>query len=92
MEQIMKRRHPNSLPSLIMTAAAVPDEGSTTKTPYIMVLESKVKKLEVELSIKDQDEEKMLRSVEQKYLNIKVGMALCVFATLRKPGDFLFLL
>ncbi|KAK3091654.1 hypothetical protein FSP39_021588 [Pinctada imbricata] len=72
MEQIMKRRHPNSLPSLMMTAAVVPDEGSTTKTPYIIVLENKVKKLEVELASKDQDEEKMLRSVEQKYLSVKI--------------------
>ncbi|XP_060069666.1 centrosomal protein of 162 kDa-like [Ylistrum balloti] len=72
MEGIIRRRHPNSLPALIMTAAVAPDDQPATKTPTMGVLESRVKKLELELEGKDIEAEKMLRSVEQKYLNIKV--------------------
>ncbi|XP_033740453.1 centrosomal protein of 162 kDa-like isoform X2 [Pecten maximus] len=72
MEGIIRRRHPNSLPALIMTAAVAPDDQPVSKTPTMSVLENRVKKLELELEGKDIESEKMLRSVEQKYLNIKV--------------------
>ncbi|XP_021349232.1 centrosomal protein of 162 kDa-like isoform X2 [Mizuhopecten yessoensis] len=72
MEGIIRRRHPNSLPALIMTAAVAPDEHQpATKTPTMGVLENRIKKLELELEGKDTEAEKMLRSVEQKYLSIK---------------------
>ncbi|XP_069138215.1 centrosomal protein of 162 kDa-like isoform X2 [Argopecten irradians] len=72
MESIIRRRHPNSLPAMIMTAAVAPEEKPVSKTPTMSVLENRVKKLELELEGKDIESEKMLRSVEQKYLNIKV--------------------
>lgn len=70
MEAIMKRRHPNSLPSLMMTAAVIP--GEQEKSPLVTVLEGRVRKLEQELESKEKEEDKMLRAVEQKYNNIKV--------------------
>lgn len=70
MEAIMKRRHPNSLPSLMMTAAVIP--GEQEKSPLVTVLEGRVRKLEQELESKEKEEDKMLRAVEQKYNNIKL--------------------
>jgi DNA-binding protein H-NS len=70
MEQIMKRRHPNSLPSLMMTAAVIPEEHA--QSPIVTVLEGRVRKLEQELESRQKEEDKMLRAVEQKYNNIKV--------------------
>lgn len=73
MEQIIRRRHPNSLPALIMTAAiAADDKTSLERTPTMIVLENQLKKLEAELETKDDESEKMLRSVEQKYNTLKV--------------------
>lgn len=74
MEGVIRRRHPNSLPALIMTAAVAPDEQSKNKTPTMIVLENRVKKLEAELENKDTDSEKMLRAMEQKYHNVKVKL------------------
>ena len=70
MEQILRRRHPNSLPSLMMTAAVIPEEQE--KSPLVTVLEGRVRKLEQEIEERDREEDKMLRAVEQKYNNIKV--------------------
>ncbi|XP_056015434.1 centrosomal protein of 162 kDa-like isoform X3 [Ostrea edulis] len=70
MEQIMKRRHPNSLPSLMMTAAVIPEEHA--QSPLVTVLEGRVRKLEQELESRQKEEDKMLRAVEQKYNNIKL--------------------
>jgi protein QN1 len=73
MEQIIRRRHPNSLPAMIMTAAiAADDKSSLERTPTMIVLENQLKKLEAELETKDDESEKMLRSVEQKYNTLKV--------------------
>ncbi|KAJ8315560.1 hypothetical protein KUTeg_007710 [Tegillarca granosa] len=71
MEQIIRRRHPNSLPALMMTAAVAPDDTGVGKTPTVVVLENRLKKLEMELESKDQEADKMIRAVEQKYNNIK---------------------
>lgn len=84
MEGIIRRRHPNSLPALIMTAAITPDDQTKTeKTPTAVVLENRVKKLEAELESKDSESDRMLRAVEQKYHNVKVGCRLnshrCIF-------------
>ena len=70
MEQILRRRHPNSLPSLMMTAAVIPEEQE--KSPLVTVLEGRVRKLEQEIEERDREDDKMLRAVEQKYNNIKV--------------------
>jgi hypothetical protein len=45
MEQIIRRRHPNSLPAMIMTAAiAADDKSSLERTPTMIVLENQLKK------------------------------------------------
>lgn len=77
MEAILKRRNPNSLPSLMIAAAAAPDSNSATnnRTAYSEVLEGRVKKLEKELEGKDEETDKLLRGVEQKYHSVKVMKA-----------------
>jgi ATP-dependent Lon protease len=58
---------------MIMTAAiAADDKSSLERTPTMIVLENQLKKLEAELETKDDESEKMLRSVEQKYNTLKV--------------------
>ena len=75
MEQILKRRNPNSLPSLMIAAAAAPDvnpAAGNTRSAYSEVLEQRVAKLEKELEVKDGETDKLLRGVEQKYHSVKV--------------------
>ncbi|XP_013389121.1 centrosomal protein of 162 kDa [Lingula anatina] len=71
MEAIMRKRHPNSLPSLIWAASQVQDPKSPTKGPSVQFLEKQVKKLEAELDKKDEEAKKGLRVMEQKYNAIK---------------------
>ncbi|WAR06759.1 CE162-like protein [Mya arenaria] len=74
MEAILKRRNPNSLQSLMMTAAAAGDTNNQAnqRTAYTEVLESRVSKLEKELEGKDTETNTLLRGVEQKYHSVKV--------------------
>jgi len=74
MEAILKRRNPNSLPSLMIAAAAAGETSNpgNNRTAYTEVLESRVKKLEKELEGKDSETETLIRGVEQKYRSIKV--------------------
>ena len=73
MEQILKRRNPNSLPTLMMAAAAAPDSSQQgNRSAYTEVLEKRVKKLEAELEQKDGEADTRLRGVEQKYNSVKV--------------------
>ena len=75
MEAILKRRNPNSLPTLMIAAAAAPDNAATNnRSAYTEVLESRVKKLEKELEEKDGETDKLMRGVEQKYHSVKVGL------------------
>ncbi|KAK3583943.1 hypothetical protein CHS0354_033733 [Potamilus streckersoni] len=74
MEQILKKRNPNALPTLMMAAAAAAaasEPNIANKTPYVDVLEKRVKKLEAELDVKDGEADQLLRGVEQKYNSIK---------------------
>ncbi|KAL3882411.1 hypothetical protein ACJMK2_028754 [Sinanodonta woodiana] len=73
MEQILKKRNPNALPTLMMAAAAAAssEPNSVNKTPYVDVLEKRVKKLEAELDAKDGEVDQLMRGVEQKYNSIK---------------------
>jgi len=71
MENIIRKRHPNSLPALIWAAASIPDD-LTTKPPSVAFLEGRVRKLETELASKDQDAKKSMRALEQKYNSVKV--------------------
>ena len=72
MEQILRRRHPNSLPALMMTAASVMEDENATKSPSIAVLEKQLRNLQRELENKDEQANTMLRAMEQKYNTVKV--------------------
>lgn len=74
MEEIIKRRYPNSLPALIYAAASAPGQAQPVTTesprkqsPTYAFLENRVKKLETELENKDDEASKRIRCVEQKY-------------------------
>ena len=74
MEEIIKRRYPNSLPALIYAAASAPGhaqpvttESPRKQSPTYAFLENRVKKLETELENKDEEASKRIRCVEQKY-------------------------
>lgn len=76
MERIFQKRNPNSLTTLFLAARNLEqDEDTTSKEspPVIKVLEEKVKKLESEMEMKENLEEKRIRSVEQKYNKLKVS-------------------
>ena len=88
MEQVIRRRHPNSLPAMMMVAAQVPDSvlteggtvgGGTGNGRSVQVLENRVKKLEAELEGKDEAAQQDLRAMEQKYNHVKVGLATSTF-------------
>ena len=79
MEEIIKRRYPNSLPALIYAAASAPGHAQvvTADSPRkhshtYAFLENRVKKLEVELENKDEEASKRIRCVEQKYNSLKM--------------------
>ncbi|XP_059142969.1 centrosomal protein of 162 kDa-like [Physella acuta] len=74
MEQVIRRRHPNSLPAMMMVAANVPDSAldqPQVKGRSVEVLENRVRKLERELETKDEMAQQDLRAMEQKYNQVK---------------------
>ncbi|KAK7497270.1 hypothetical protein BaRGS_00011564 [Batillaria attramentaria] len=74
MEQIIRRRHPNSLPALMMAAATAPEAAPTVENSRgrtVEVLENRIKKLEKELEKKDEEASTLLRAMEQKYNAVK---------------------
>ena len=77
MEQILRRRYPNSLPALMLAAATVPDAAQPSgdgRSRTVEVLEKRIKKLEGELEKKDEESATLLRGMEQKYNAVKVGV------------------
>ncbi|XP_071506797.1 centrosomal protein of 162 kDa-like [Diadema antillarum] len=79
MNDIIRRRHPNSLPALIYAAASSSSsdpkgqQGSLEGQPRsITFLEDKVKRLERELEGKEEESRRGLRVVEQKFNAMKV--------------------
>lgn len=79
MEEIIKRRYPNSLPALIYAAASAPGQAQAVTTesprkqsPTYAFLENRVKKLETELEDKDEEASKRIRCIEQKYNAIRL--------------------
>jgi len=50
MENIIRKRHPNSLPALMWAAASLPDDAAA-KPASVEYLEGRVRKLEGELII-----------------------------------------
>ena len=80
MDQVIRRRHPNSLPALIY-AANVSSETASTKSEQqtlsnsspkhsTIFLEQKVRTLESQLSANDEEWERRLRSIQQKHNNL----------------------
>ena len=72
MEDIIRRRHPNSIPALIYAASAIPGdkkvyesvEASKNVSAY---LEKQIKTLEKELEDRDEINSRKVRSIEQQY-------------------------
>lgn len=74
MEEIIRRRYPNSLPALIYAAASVPDASAETEGNLYSraFLEKRIKKLEADLEGKDEEAKKCLRTMEQQFQKIKI--------------------
>ncbi|XP_041044553.1 centrosomal protein of 162 kDa isoform X3 [Carcharodon carcharias] len=74
MEEIIRRRYPNSLPALIYAAASVPEADSETSSKLHLrtLLEKRIKKLEADLEGKDEEAKKSLRVMEQQFQKIKI--------------------
>lgn len=78
MEEIIRRRHPNSMPALIYAASAVPGQnkvyesvdaaaGSQDNNKVTVFLEKRVKTLERELEERDEENGRKIRTIEQQY-------------------------
>ena len=76
MESIIKRRYPNSIPAMIYAASAAPGDGKPLKsddspkksnTPSYSFLENRVKRLERELEVREEEWGRSFRVLEQKY-------------------------
>ncbi len=76
MENILRKRNPNSLPVLMWAASAAP-EPAGIRAPSTEHLENRIKKLEAELEEKDEEGKRSLRVMEQKYNSMKVGQINC---------------
>ena len=71
MENILRKRNPNSLPVLMWAASSAPEpEGK--KPLSVEHLENRIRKLGAELEEKDEESKKSLRVVEQRYNSMKV--------------------
>jgi len=71
MENIIRKRHPNSLSAVIWAAASVP-EGSSVKSQSVEYLESRMHKLEHDLELKDDEAKRSMRALQQKFNSLKV--------------------
>ncbi|XP_048209844.1 centrosomal protein of 162 kDa isoform X1 [Perognathus longimembris pacificus] len=69
MEGILKRRYPNSLPTLILAASAA---GDVVGRNTVEFMEKRVKKLEAELEGKDEEAKRSLRTMEQQFQKMKI--------------------
>ena len=76
MEQIIKRRYPNSIPALIYAASSAPGDGKPFKPedspkkpngPSYAFLENRVRKLNQELEDREEEWARSFRVLEQKY-------------------------
>ncbi|XP_039662293.1 centrosomal protein of 162 kDa isoform X2 [Perca fluviatilis] len=77
LEQILRRRNPNSLPALIYAAAATGDQGDVAaNTPppsrINVLLERRIQRLEAELESHDEEAKRSLRAMEQQFHRIKL--------------------
>lgn len=68
MENIMKKRHPNSLPVLMWAASnGITADEHGSKPPSVEYLEGRIRKLETQLEDKDDASRRSFRALEQKY-------------------------
>ena len=77
LEQILRRRNPNSLPALIYAAATAgshEDEATRTSPPSRIsaLLERRIQRLEAELEGHDEEAKRSLRAMEQQFHRVKV--------------------
>ncbi|CAN0229017.1 unnamed protein product [Lampetra planeri] len=75
MEDILRRRHPNSLPALMYAAASAGDRAlGSDAAPggSAELLERRLRKLEAELEAKDEEAKRGLRVMEQHYNKMKL--------------------
>ncbi|KAL0984959.1 hypothetical protein UPYG_G00151080 [Umbra pygmaea] len=79
MENILRRRNPNSLPALIYIAANTPavEENGEAKSSMLFsqttgLLEQRIQRLDAELESHDQEAKRSLRAMEQQYQRIKL--------------------
>lgn len=81
MEEILRRRYPNSLPALMLAAAAAGGEKEVENHPWAApqpshsaaLLERRIHRLEAELEDRDEEGKRSLRAMEQHFQRIKVG-------------------
>lgn len=80
LEQILRRRNPNSLPALIYAAATADSQCDVdvAKTPPTSrtnaLLERRIQRLEAELESHDEEAKRSLRAMEQQFHRIKVQL------------------
>ncbi|XP_017562366.1 centrosomal protein of 162 kDa isoform X2 [Pygocentrus nattereri] len=80
MEDILRRRHPNSLPALIYAAAAAGGEEGRSSCQHTApqpsqttaLLERRIHRLEAELEGRDEEAKRSLRAMEQQFQRIKL--------------------
>ncbi|XP_036931235.1 centrosomal protein of 162 kDa isoform X5 [Acanthopagrus latus] len=77
LEQILRRRNPNSLPALIYAAATAgshEDEATRTSPPSRIsaLLERRIQRLEAELESHDEEAKRSLRAMEQQFHRVKL--------------------
>eukprot|EP00064_Thunnus_orientalis_P000540 superscaffoldBa00000027_g541 len=78
LEQILRRRNPNSLPALIYAAATAggqEDEDAARTSPPNRIntlLERRIQRLEAELESHDEEAKRSLRAMEQQFHRIKL--------------------
>ncbi|GAA6080502.1 centrosomal protein of 162 kDa [Tachysurus ichikawai] len=79
MEEVLRRRHPNSLPALMFAAAAADGESrgenlSAARQPSYSaaLLDRRIHRLEAELENRDEEGKRSLRAMEQHFQRIKL--------------------
>ncbi|XP_076827607.1 centrosomal protein of 162 kDa isoform X2 [Brachyhypopomus gauderio] len=81
LEEILRRRHPNSLPALIHAVASVGGEegaagsraGAVPQTAHMeALLERRVRGLEAQLEGRDEEAKRSLRAMEQQFHRVKL--------------------
>ena len=78
MENIIRKRHPNSLPALIWAAASIPEDTTATKPQSVEYLEGRIRKLESDAELKDEESKRSMRALQQKYNSMKVCLRLII--------------